>query len=177
MNLDNSGLHVATVPFDFENPPVDPHRLIADLTSKMCEKRGVGLAANQVGLPWSVFVMGNPSDRDNVIAVFNPILVDTFGEEVYIDEGCLSYPGLFMKIKRPAGIRVRYTTADGVTDTIKFEGFTARIFQHEYDHLQGIDFRTRATFYHREKALKDMKLLNRKRARKERNAKSIQQVS
>ena len=57
--------------------------------------------------------------------------------------------------------RARYL----VYDTIKFEGFTARVFQHEYDHLQGIDFRDRATRYHREKAYKDMKLNNRKRKR------------
>lgn len=173
MHLNESKLYVPTIPFEFDNPQVDPHQLRTDLVNFMCDNKGVGLACNQVGLPWSVFVMGNPSDKENVIAVFNPILVDTFGEEVYIEEGCLSFPGLFMKIKRPSGIRVRYTTVDGVTDTIKFEGFTARVFQHELDHLNGIDFRKRATLYHYQKAMKDMKLMNRKRAR----AKSTQQVS
>lgn len=173
MKLQNERLNIPSIPFDFENPPMDPQELVDQLADFMCKNRGVGLAANQVGLPWTVFVMGNPTDRENVIAVFNPILVDTFGEEVYIEEGCLSYPGLFVKVKRPSGIRVRYTTAEGVTDTIKFEGFTARVFQHELDHLNGIDYRKRANYYHYQKALKDMKLLNRKR----KNAKSTQQVS
>ena len=163
--MNNERLHIPTVQFDFENPPMDPVKLYNELSDFMCENRGVGLAANQIGYPWSVFVMGNPNQRDGVIAVFNPFLVDTFGEEVYIEEGCLSYPGLFLKIKRAAGVRVRFSGVTGETDTIKFDGFTARVFQHEYDHLLGLDFRKKATLYHYQKAMKDMKLLNRKRKR------------
>lgn len=167
MNLafNDEYLHESTKPFSFDNPPYDPKELYDALADCMCQENGVGLAANQMGLPYSVFVIGNPHDRENVIGVFNPVIVDYFGAEVYAEEGCLSYPGLYMKIKRPNGIRVRYTTYAGNTDTIKFEGFTARVFQHEYDHLQGIDFRSRASLYHREKAYKDMKLNNRKRKR------------
>ena len=50
-----------------------------------------------------------------------------------------------MKVKRPAGIRVRYTTEKGITDTIKFDGLSARIFQHEYDHLHGIQYMNRVS--------------------------------
>jgi len=166
LELTTNILNKPTIPYVFDlSNPYSSEELYNAMADFMCSHNGVGLAANQVGLPWSVFVIGNPHDRDNVIGVFNPMIVDTFGEEVYAEEGCLSYPGLYMKIKRPSGIRVRYTTYEGKTDTIKFEGFTARVFQHEYDHLQGIDFRDRATRYHREKSYKDMKLNNRKRKR------------
>lgn len=163
MKLINDKLTEKTIPFDFVNPPMNPHDLISEMSDVMVQNRGIGLAANQIGYPWSVFILGTYLDRENIISVFNPILVDSFGEEVYIEEGCLSYPGLFLKIKRPSNIRVRYTTVKGNTDTVKFEGLTARIFQHEFDHLQGIDFRKRATYYHYQKAIKDMKLLNRKK--------------
>jgi peptide deformylase len=57
------------------------------------------------------------------------------------------------------------TTINGETDVAKFTGYTARLFQHEYDHMEGTDFKTRATRYHMEKGLKNMKLMNRKRKR------------
>ena len=145
-------------PFDFDNPPTDPEILFANMSQMMLEKKGVGLSANQVGLPYRMFVMGN---EENLIPVFNPRIVDYDGEEYYAEEGCLTYPGLYVKIKRYNVIRARYTTHQGVTDTIKFSGMTSRIFQHEYDHLEGIDYLKRATRYHLDKARKEQKKLNR----------------
>ncbi len=149
-------------PFDFDNPPTDPEMLFANMSQMMIEKKGIGLSANQVGLPYRMFVMG---DEDNLISVFNPRIVDYDGEEYYAEEGCLSYPGLYVKIKRHNVIRARFTTHDGTTDTIKLSGMTSRIFQHEYDHLEGIDYRKRATRYHLEKAKKAQKKLNRMKKR------------
>ena len=143
-------------PIDFDNPPTDPEILFANMSQMMLEKKGVGLSANQVGLPYRMFVMGN---EGNLIPVFNPRIVDYEGEEYYAEEGCLTYPGLYVKIKRYNVIRARYTTHQGVTDTIRFSGMTSRIFQHEYDHLEGIDYRKRATLYHLEKARKEQKKL------------------
>lgn len=148
-------------PFDFNNPPVDPQELFENLRDTMVANRGVGLAANQVGLPYSVFVVGHPDDPDNVFSVFNPKIVDESPDQVLAEEGCLTYPGLFVKIKRPATIRVRYTSHNGVTDTIKFDGMTARIFQHEYDHLMGTCHADRATRFHMDQALRQKKKLDR----------------
>ena len=153
-------------PFDFDNPPTDPEILFANMSQMMLEKKGVGLSANQVGLPYRMFVMG---DEENLISVFNPRIVDYEGEEYYAEEGCLTYPGLYVKIKRYNVIRARYTTHQGITDTIKFSGMTSRIFQHEYDHLEGIDYLKRATRYHLDKARKEQKKLNRIKKRIDKN--------
>jgi peptide deformylase len=98
------------------------------------------------------FVIGNPSDPDNIIGVFNPMIVDYSEETVVYEEGCVSYPGIFLKIKRPRSVRVRYRNWEGEANTIRFDGYTARVFQHEYDHLNGITFHSRASRYHLEQA-------------------------
>lgn len=135
-------------PFDFKNPPTDPVQLYYDLGETMIENNGIGLSANQVGLPYRAFVL----KAQEVIGVFNPRIVDASTESVVLEEGCLSYPNLFVKVKRPAKIRVRYTLPNGETVTKVFEGLTARAFQHEMDHLDGITYTNRANSYHLKQA-------------------------
>jgi len=113
-------------------------RVFNMLKSLMIARKGIGLSAPQIGISSRAFVMGNPEDPKNIIGVFNPKIIDYFGKEVEYEEGCLTFPGVYCKITRMSGIKVRYTTMNGVTDTIKFDGMTSRIFQHEYDHLEGI---------------------------------------
>ena len=144
--------------FDFENPQIDPKQLAEQLAETMILHNGIGLAAPQCGIPLSVFVVGNPRDRDTIMAMFNPSIVNTMGEETYIEEGCLTYPGLYIKVKRPQQIRLRFTDMNGETTTAKYTGMTARAIQHEYDHLSGIVFTSKATAYHLSKAKKDQKL-------------------
>jgi peptide deformylase len=118
----------------------------------MIKRGGVGLSACQLGIMTRAFVIGNPSAPDEIIGVFNPIIVDYDLEKVVYEEGCLSYPGLFIKIKRPRAIRVRYRGWNGEAGTVRYEGYTARVFQHEYDHLNGITYQERANRYHLEQA-------------------------
>lgn len=147
---DHPLLRTKLEPFDFDNPPVNPSWLADQLARAMLKYDGVGLAANQVGLPYRVFVIkANP-----IIAAFNPKILDTSEEKIYLEERCLTYPGLFVKIKRPRVIRVRYTLPNGDTNTYKYQDLTARIFQHEMDHLDGIVFTSRANPYHLEQAKK-----------------------
>jgi peptide deformylase len=143
--------------FDFSNPPVDPVQLAKDLTETMISNHGLGLAANQVGLPYRVFVLTG----ETVYACFNPRIVDFSQEMVYMNEGCLSYPGFVVKIKRPWNIRVRFTMPNGETATAKLEGLTARCFQHELDHLNGLCHLDLAKPFHKEKAYRLMKAHNR----------------
>lgn len=151
--------------FDFKNPPIDPSYLAKDLAETMIAHNGVGLSANQVGLPYRVFVItGNP-----IIACFNPIIVDKYDEDIFLDEGCLTYPDYFVKIRRPKSVRVRFTMPNGETVTRDFVGLTARIFQHEYDHLEGELFKDKANAYHRERANKDFKIAQRRAKRAKRN--------
>jgi peptide deformylase len=114
----------------------------------MLHHNGMGLAANQVGLPYRVFVIkANP-----ILACFNPRIVSQTGEEIDLEEGCLTFPNYYVKIRRPKQIRVRYTYPNGETVTQIYDGMTARIFQHELDHLDGILFQSRATLFHKEQA-------------------------
>jgi peptide deformylase len=125
-------------PFVFsEHTPDEPLMLARVLFERMQELGGVGLSANQLGLPHRVFVMG--SDHANE-SCFNPEILEYLGEPSNFKEGCLSYPGLFMQIKRPPQVRVRYQDSQGKIIETLFSGLTSRIFQHEYEHMQGTDF-------------------------------------
>jgi peptide deformylase len=143
-------------PFDFSNPPIDPLDLVTDLAETMLANNGIGLSANQCGLPYRVFVMLG----QELIPCFNPRIVDTSNETIVLEEGCLSYPGLFVKVKRPRRIKVRFAEPNGNIVTRTFEGMTARVFQHELDHLDGINYQQRANRYHLEQAGKKKLLKN-----------------
>lgn len=141
--------------FDFNDPPVDPLQFSKDIIQVMYDNNGMGLAANQVGMPYRMFAMAGGESGD--FACFNPRIVNYSRESQYMEEGCLSYPGLFVSIKRPKSIRVRFQAPNGVTVTETFAGMTARVFQHELDHLDGIVHLGRATLYHKEQAMKKWK--------------------
>lgn len=140
--------------FDFGNPPIDPIEFAKDLIKTMYDSNGIGLSANQVGIPYRVFAMRGAPEN---FVCFNPKLVQPSEMEVILEEGCLTYQGLLVKIKRPQHIRVRFTTPNGETLTKQFTGMTARTFQHELDHLDGIIFYNRANRYHRDQALRKWK--------------------
>jgi peptide deformylase len=108
----------------------------------MIEANGIGLAANQIGITKRVFVMGsnNISGFPAPFAVFNPQIVETSTDMITDQEGCLSYPGLFLTVKRPSWIIAEYQNSRGDTIEAKFEGYLAKCFQHELDHLDGICF-------------------------------------
>lgn len=139
--------------FDFSNPPVDPEELSTQMVEYMRECEGIGLSANQIGLPHRVFVMeGEPA-----YACFNPRIIMPGEELVMLEEGCLSFIGLNVKIKRAKSIKVRFQGPDGEVYTKTFTGMTARVFQHELDHLNGIVFYSRANTFHRDAAFKKWK--------------------
>lgn len=157
LELSDELLYTPTQRFDFYDPPMEPQKLVDLLSEAMCDLGGVGLSANQVGLPCRVFVMGNPTNKESIIPVFNPDIINYSDEQEVAEEGCLSLPGYLLAVKRPIEIRVRMSTVDGNRDSARFHNYTSRIFQHEYDHMEGIDFRTRATRFHKERADKKYK--------------------
>ena len=134
--------------FDFSNPPINPVDLYNNMGETMLAENGLGLSANQVGLPYRMFVIR----ASEVIGVFNPKIVDQSEEQIYLEEGCLSYPGLFVKIKRPKKIKTRFTLPNGEIVTKVFDGLTARCFQHELDHLNGLLYNNRASKFHLDRA-------------------------
>ena len=140
--------------FDFANPPFDPIEFSKELVKFMYDHNGVGLAANQVGVLYRVFALR--ADPENFVC-FNPRVVMPSEETVTLEEGCLSYPGLIVKIKRPRHVKVRFETPNGETLTKTFTGISARAFQHELDHLDGIVFYNRANRFHRDQAFRKWK--------------------
>lgn len=150
-------LRQAMAEFDFREPPCDPVELANNLIETMVHHKGLGLSSNQCGLPYRAFVLWSAEP----FAVFNPRIVDQTTEQVQLDEGCLTYPNLFMKIKRPKAIKVRFENAFGETQTEKFVGMTARGFLHEMDHLDGILYTKRATIPHLNRAWNQKKKLDR----------------
>ena len=151
MELDDRYLLETCEEFDFANPPFDPIQFSQNLVKFMYEQNALGLAANQVGNPYRIFAMrGQPEN----FVCFNPKIIQASEQEVLLEEGCLSYPKLIVKLKRPQHVRVRFQTPNGETLTKQFTGMTARVFQHEMDHLMGVRFFDLANKYHRDKALK-----------------------
>jgi peptide deformylase len=118
----------------------DKKSLVKEMLSFMIVKGGIGLAAPQIGLDLSLFVIGNETLS---YACFNPRLISAEDEVVMMQEGCLSFPGLYMNVKRPATITVEYEDIEGETRRHELNGIMARIFLHEYDHLLGVCFTDR----------------------------------
>lgn len=123
--------------FDFSNPPFSPSELAGCLKATMKKYGGIGLAANQCSVKARVFVIGN---EDEAIACFNPRIVSISEKSVLGSEGCLSFPGMFLNIQRNETIEVEYYDERGMLIKNTFTGITARCFQHELDHLNGIKF-------------------------------------
>ena len=103
---------------------------------------GIGLTCNQAGLPFRMFVMGNHLQLNNgeKHVCWNPRIEATSDDTILMQEGCLTFPYLFLNIKRPRKIQVQYEDDDGKEITRDFDGLFARIFLHEYDHTLGLTF-------------------------------------
>ena len=112
------------------------------LYDRMIELGGIGLSANQVGIGRRVFCIGMNDFRRTF---FNPVIIESSGEEVSGEEGCLSFPGIFIQVKRPSTIAIEYQDESGELKTDRFEGLTARVVLHEYDHMNGIIFKDKVS--------------------------------
>jgi len=113
---------------------------IAEMFETMYVEGGVGLAAPQVGWDARALVLnpaGAREDESGVLAVVNPRLVKKWGRAT-AEEGCLSFPGIFVDVTRPKGVRVRFQDVDGSEHEFELDDFRARILQHEMDHLEGV---------------------------------------
>ena len=134
---------------------MDPGEISKNMIDLMHKYKGIGLAANQVGVDAQIFVMG----EEKPITVINPIITEVGPERVEMEEGCLSFPGLYFKVKRPSVVSVQYLDIEQKECIIKLEGLHARVFLHEYDHLQGITFDQRISKLRLEMAKKKQEKL------------------
>ena len=122
---------------------LDRHFLAKTLIENMLHYDGVGLSANQIGIEERAFAMIRDIEYNDIIVCFNPRIVKRYDDEVWCEEGCLSFPDEIINIQRPDRIVVKYEDEDKKDHKIKLDGFAARVFQHEFDHLNGIDFTER----------------------------------
>lgn len=119
-------------------------RLARDLINTMRNQDGVGLAAIQVGILKRVLVYDDSEDQDSPRAVVNPVITYTSEELEEGEEGCLSFPGVYFPVMRHRAVTVVAQNENGEPITIDAEGFSARVLQHEIDHLDGIMILNRA---------------------------------
>lgn len=127
--------------FNFAVPPVDPNAFASSLVETCKENKGLGLAANQCGFKHRVFVMGA---GDQYVAHFNPKILGISDHMTHMPEGCLSFPFLALMITRPTSVQVEYYDFNGERHEVTYTGISARTFQHELDHLNGIVYTQRA---------------------------------
>ena len=123
--------------FDFKNPIVDPIKLKKELIDAMFDNAGLGISANQIGYKTRVFAMRGETKKDSIVC-FNPEIVDFSPEMNTMEEGCLSLPDVFVRVVRPSHIATKYLDELQKEQGQLAEGLTARVYQHELDHLDGI---------------------------------------
>ena len=117
-----------------------------ELTEAMffCMKKfgGVGLTCNQVGLPFNMFVAGGHPEIEKGMSLscYNPMIISTSEDEIMMAEGCLTFPFLFLNIKRPRKCVLKYEDSEGKLQEAHLDGMLSRICQHEYDHILGRNF-------------------------------------
>lgn len=137
VSSDNPILKQKTPAWDFRFPPIPSATLANQMVDALQHYKGLGLACPQVGLPYRMFAMGY---GDEIVACFNPLMFDYSVDTDILSEGCLSFPDLFIKIRRPKRISVEYYDYNGVKHQMHLHGISARVFQHELNHLDGILF-------------------------------------
>ena len=149
VSFGNSILRCKCSPVD-ENHPVQD--ILKNMYETMYNAQGVGLAAPQVGLDLSIFIIDTTpfcDDENNLIPLkkefINPEIIDYSGKDESFNEGCLSIPGLREDVIRKDQIKIRYFDKNFNEHTEKYEGINSRVIQHEYDHLMGVLFTDRVS--------------------------------
>ena len=154
-------------PFNFEEH--DAKVIENQMITLMNVSRGVGLAANQVGLDAQMFVMTNKYGEK--FSIINPTVIAASKEVVEGEEGCLSFPGLFLKVKRAQSIAVEFYDPKGDKQNMEFTDWDSRVFQQEFDHLYGVNFINRVSKLRLDLAKKKQDKLFKKVLKEQRNKK------
>jgi peptide deformylase len=149
-------LHTPVEKFNFDT---DPAQLEKDMIDTMLRFNGIGLAANQVGLNSRVFVMGSNSISGFIAPriFINPHITEVSEETSLDKESCLSFPRLVLNVRRPKWVKAIFQDTNQNWIEIKADGYMAKCFQHEFDHLAGICFTNRVTKLKIDMALKKLR--------------------
>lgn len=147
---------------DVENPGFDPVKLKKEMIDLMVKSKGLGLSACQVGLNYKLFVIGESANTS--MMVINPEIIEVSEETVLEYEGCLSFPGVFLQVQRPKSVSARWLDENFLSHEGTMEGYGARCFLHEYDHLQGVVYKSKVSRLKWERALKKKVKIEKQRA-------------
>jgi peptide deformylase len=128
---------------NLENPGFDPKEIKEQMVEIMLQNNGIGLSASQVGLDAQLFVMGN--SKENCTLCINPTVLQYTSETIVDVEGCLSFPNIFVKVKRPKEILAEFYDENLEKQVVKIDGYSAKCYLHEWDHLQGVTFKDRVS--------------------------------
>ena len=142
--LENNNLAL-NVPLSGCREDLDRKELKENLIETMKSFHGIGLSASQCGIMERVFVMYSDVRKGEIISCFNPQLISEGTEMVLMDEGCLTFPGLWLKIRRPDHIACSFEDENGEINKVTMMGLECRIFQHEMDHMDGTNFTNRVS--------------------------------
>ena len=151
-----------TIPLSGCSKDLNRKELKENLTETMENFTGIGLSANQCGIMERAFVMYSDVKKKEIIACFNPKIIYESEEKIFMDEGCLTFPGLWIKVKRPEGIEVIYEDENGEKQEKAMFGLEARVFQHEYDHMEGTNFTKKVSRLRLDRAKKRLKKVQKK---------------
>lgn len=146
---------------DLNNPGFDPKELKEQMVELMVSKRGLGLSACQVGLDYKLFIIGE-SKESNMMFI-NPEVISV-SEETEMDvEGCLSFPDMFVQLARPKSVEAKWYDENLEEQKGSFEGYTARCFLHEFDHLYGVVYKDKVSRMKWDRAVKKKQKITKQR--------------
>lgn len=153
-----------------EFSPPEIRELLARMKCSMRAAHGIGLSANQIGLPYRLFVaeVPNQDGRMKFYAIFNPVIEKYSDENELLEEGCLSVPGIYGRVKRSLEVVLRGFDKNGKAVKIKAWGLLAHVFQHEVDHLNGTLFIDKAAFLEEKPSSERLKKREQKQVDEER---------
>ena len=158
----HEALTTVGTPFDFNTDKIngydDIEKFEHDMNKLMVDARGMGLAANQIGITKRFFAFGHGSfdKMKEPVIIWNPSIVRESEEKTLDEEGCLSFLGVFVKVERPKQVTVQWQNKKGETLMQHLDGMESKCFQHELDHLNGITFNTKVSKLRWDMAIKKL---------------------
>ena len=156
----NKFLDIKSSAFDLTNDKIDNYNDIeqfeSDMIKLMVGNRGIGLAANQIGITKRFFAIGSDTfDKiQKPVIMWNPEIENESEEKTLDIEGCLSFPNVFLQVLRPKKVDVKWQDKNGTTMKSTLDNYESKCFQHELDHLNGITFNKRVSKLKWDMALK-----------------------
>lgn len=157
-------LRVVAEPFDFDNPIVDPIELSNELKDAMFNHSGLGISATQLGYNTRVIALRGETKATSIVC-FNPVIVKFSDTMNTMEEGCLSLPDIFSRVIRPSDVSVKFQNELQEDKNEASNDLTARVYQHEIDHLDGILFIDRIGKFSKTRAIEKAKKIQKMRAR------------